>query len=114
MLLGQLINLYPAVNSILSEGNNINIATVKKGTVLPEGTPVWASEHIYSFDYAYKIEGSAIGYLNKQKNRIIWFTWIMKEIKNISVNNHISHKLVQCSQIKTVNSIKLFCLFYLN
>jgi len=40
MLLGQLINLYPAVNSILSEGNNINIATVKKGTVLPEGTPV--------------------------------------------------------------------------
>jgi len=45
-----------AVNSILSEGNNINIATFKKGTVLPEGTPVGTSEHMYSFDYAYKIE----------------------------------------------------------
>lgn len=45
-----------AVKSILSEGNNINIATFKKGTVLPEGTPDGTSEHMYSFDYAYKIE----------------------------------------------------------
>lgn len=45
-----------AVKSILSEGNNINIATFKKGTVLPEGTPAGTSEHMYSFDYAYKIE----------------------------------------------------------
>lgn len=45
-----------AVASILSGGNNINIATFKLGTVLPEGVEVGTSEHMYSFDYAYKIE----------------------------------------------------------
>lgn len=46
-----------AVSSILSEGNSINMATFKLGTVLPEGVAVGTSEHMYSFDYAYKIEG---------------------------------------------------------
>lgn len=46
-----------AVQSILAEGNSINIATFKQGTVLPEGVEVGTSEHMYSFDYAYKIEG---------------------------------------------------------
>jgi predicted peptidase len=45
-----------AVESILSEGNNINFATFEVGTVLPEGVEVGTSEHMYSFDYAYKIE----------------------------------------------------------
>jgi predicted peptidase len=45
-----------AVKSILAEGNKINIATFKKGTVLPAGVAVGTSEHMYSFDYAYKIE----------------------------------------------------------
>ncbi|TWT01894.1 hypothetical protein [Planomicrobium sp. CPCC 101079] len=45
-----------AVESILSEGNNINLATFELGTVLPEGVEVGTSEHMYSFDYAYKIE----------------------------------------------------------
>ncbi|MEW6402165.1 MAG: hypothetical protein AB1649_10215 [Chloroflexota bacterium] len=46
-----------AVASILSEGNSINIATFKIGTVLPAGVSVGTSEHMYSFDYAYKVEG---------------------------------------------------------
>jgi len=45
-----------AVASILSEGNRINIATFELGTVLPEGVAVGTNEHMYSFDYAYKIE----------------------------------------------------------
>ncbi|MCM3411849.1 alpha/beta hydrolase-fold protein [Metabacillus litoralis] len=45
-----------AVESILSEGNNINFATFELGTVLPEGVEVGTSEHMYSFDYAYKVE----------------------------------------------------------
>lgn len=56
-----------AVASILSEGNNINIATFKKGTVLPEGIPVGTSEHMYSFDYAYKIEGVRDWLFNQTK-----------------------------------------------
>jgi len=46
-----------AVKDILSEGNNINIVTFKQGTVLPAGAAVGTNEHMYSFDYAYKIEG---------------------------------------------------------
>lgn len=46
-----------AVASILSEGNDINFATFELGTVLPEGVEVGTSEHMYSFDYAYKVEG---------------------------------------------------------
>lgn len=56
-----------AVNSILSEGNNINIVTFKKGTVLPEGIPIGTSEHMYSFDYAYKIEGVRDWLFNQTK-----------------------------------------------
>ena len=46
-----------AVTSILPEGNSINIATFELGTVLPEGVEIGTNEHMYSFDYAYKIEG---------------------------------------------------------
>lgn len=56
-----------AVESILSEGNNINIVTFKKGTVLPEGTSEGTSEHMYSFDYAYKIEGVRDWLFNQTK-----------------------------------------------
>jgi len=46
-----------AVKSILAEGNPINIVTFQKGTVLPTGASAGTNEHMYSFDYAYKIEG---------------------------------------------------------
>ncbi|WP_157967851.1 MULTISPECIES: alpha/beta hydrolase-fold protein [Paraliobacillus] len=45
-----------AIESILSEGNDINFATFELGTVLPEGVEVGTSEHMYSFDYAYNLE----------------------------------------------------------
>jgi predicted peptidase len=45
-----------AVESMLSEENDINFATFELGTVLPEGVEVGTSEHMYSFDYAYKVE----------------------------------------------------------
>jgi len=45
-----------AVKTMLADGNNINFATFKKGSVLPAGASAGASEHMYSFDYAYKIE----------------------------------------------------------
>lgn len=56
-----------AVKSILSEGNSINIATFEKGTVLPAGTPSGTSEHMYSFDYAYKIDGVRDWLFNQTK-----------------------------------------------
>lgn len=46
-----------AVASVLSEGNTINIATFKKGTVLPADVAAGTGEHMYSFDYAYRIDG---------------------------------------------------------
>ncbi|MFZ5969574.1 MAG: hypothetical protein ACOYVK_20635 [Bacillota bacterium] len=56
-----------AVKSILSEGKNINFVTFELGTVLPEGVPVGTSEHMYSFDYAYKIEGVRDWLFNQTK-----------------------------------------------
>jgi predicted peptidase len=46
-----------AVQTMLSEGNSINLVKFKSGTVLPEGETEGANEHMSSFDYAYKIEG---------------------------------------------------------
>lgn len=48
--------LSAAIAKELAEGNSINFVTWKKGTVLPEGTAEGTSEHMYSFDYAYKTE----------------------------------------------------------
>ncbi|HMQ55124.1 MAG TPA: PHB depolymerase family esterase, partial [Anaerolineae bacterium] len=45
-----------AVASMRAEGNSINIATFELDTVLPEGVEVGTNEHMYSFDYAYKVE----------------------------------------------------------
>ena len=48
-----------AVTAILSESNNINFVTFTKGSVMPEGASANAGsgEHMYSFDFAYNIEG---------------------------------------------------------
>lgn len=46
--------LSAAAQSLFSEGNSANYVAWLKGTVLPEGTPEGTSEHMYSFDYAYK------------------------------------------------------------
>lgn len=45
-----------AIENLISEGNDINFATFELGTVLPEGVEVGTSEHMYSFDYAYKLD----------------------------------------------------------
>ncbi len=45
-----------AVAELLSEGYDINFAELKLGTTLPSGTATGTSEHMYSFDYVYKIE----------------------------------------------------------
>lgn len=56
-----------AVSSIVAEGNNINFATFKLGTVLPSGVTVGTNEHMYSFDYAYKIEAVRNWLFNQSK-----------------------------------------------
>lgn len=48
--------LTAAVEKEFAEGNDINCVTWKKGTVLPAGTAEGTSEHMYSFDYAYRTE----------------------------------------------------------
>ena len=48
--------LNSATEEILKEGNNANLVMFKLGSVLPEGVEVGGNEHMYSFDYAYKIE----------------------------------------------------------
>lgn len=44
------------VNELLSEGLPNNFVIFEKGTTLPDGTDEDTSEHMYSFDYAYKLE----------------------------------------------------------
>lgn len=43
------------VNELLSKNNAINFIMFEKGSVIPEGITV-ENEHMYSFDYAYKLE----------------------------------------------------------
>lgn len=48
--------LNQATADLLEEGNNLNFVMWELGTVLPEGVEVGTTEHMYSFDYAYKVE----------------------------------------------------------
>ena len=45
------------VNKMIAEGKNINFVTFTQGTTYPEGFSgeIPASEHMTSFDFAYKI-----------------------------------------------------------
>lgn len=45
------------VNSLIAEGYPINFIQFSKGTVVPEGSSGPGGEHMYSFDYAYKLKG---------------------------------------------------------
>ena len=45
------------VNEGVAEGNNFNFFMFKKGEVVPEGVKS-NNEHMYSFDYAYKIDAA--------------------------------------------------------
>ena len=44
------------VQDLLDEGYSINFIRFTKGTVIPAGTESRGGEHMYSFDYAYKLE----------------------------------------------------------
>ena len=44
------------VASALSEKRAANFAQFRLGTVLPEGMEPGVSEHMFSFDFAYKID----------------------------------------------------------
>lgn len=44
------------IQDLLDEGYNINFVQFTKGTVTPEGAQGGGAEHMYSFDYAYKLE----------------------------------------------------------
>lgn len=56
-----------ACKSLLSENNSINCITWKKGSVLPDGVAEGTSEHMYSFDYAYKVDGIRDWLFNQSK-----------------------------------------------
>lgn len=56
-----------ATQEILKEGNSANMVMFKLGTVLPEGVEVGENEHMYSFDYAYKIEAVRDWLFNQSK-----------------------------------------------
>ena len=58
-----------AAKAVISQGKPINCITWKKGTVLPAGTPADTSEHMYSFDYAYKAESVRDWLFDQSKNK---------------------------------------------
>lgn len=45
-----------AMNTVLMGSTPANFVRFRVGTVLPEGVPVGTQEHMFSFDYAYKID----------------------------------------------------------
>lgn len=55
------------VNEAVLEGNNYNLFMFKKGEVVPEGVKS-NNEHMYSFDYAYKIDAAREYLFTKTKN----------------------------------------------
>ena len=44
------------IRNLLDEGYDINFVRFTKGTVIPAGSQGRGGEHMYSFDYAYKLE----------------------------------------------------------
>ena len=45
------------VQALIDEGHKINFVRFDAGSVIPEGvTPGRAGDHMYSFDYAYKLD----------------------------------------------------------
>ena len=44
------------IENLIAEGNNVNFVRFTPKTVVPEGVSGGASEHMYSFDYAYKLK----------------------------------------------------------
>ena len=57
------------VNGEISKGNNYNLFMFKKGEVVPEGVNS-NNEHMFSFDYAYKIEAAREYLFSKTKPSI--------------------------------------------
>ena len=56
------------VNEGVAEGNNFNLFMFKKGEVVPEGVKS-NNEHMYSFDYAYKIDAAREYLFTKKKEK---------------------------------------------
>jgi predicted peptidase len=44
------------IQNLLDEGHSINFVQFTEGSVTPTGVPGRGAEHMYSFDYAYKLE----------------------------------------------------------
>ena len=57
------------VNEAMAEGKNLNLFMFNKGEVVPEGVKS-NNEHMYSFDYAYKIDAAREYLFTKTKNKI--------------------------------------------
>ena len=57
------------VNEAIAEGKNLNLFMFNKGEVVPEGIKS-NNEHMYSFDYAYKIDAAREYLFTKTKNKI--------------------------------------------
>ena len=57
------------VNEAIAEGKNLNLFMFNKGEVVPEGVNS-NNEHMYSFDYAYKIDAAREYLFTKTKNKI--------------------------------------------
>ena len=55
------------VNEAIAEGKNLNLFMFNKGEVVPEGIQS-NNEHMYSFDYAYKIDAAREYLFTKTKN----------------------------------------------
>ena len=49
-------NYTKAINTILTNNTNANFVKFRLGTVLPEELKPGVPEHMFSFDYAYKID----------------------------------------------------------
>lgn len=59
------------VEDLIKEGNNINFVQFTKGTVVPQGAAKQgAPEHMYSFDYAYKLKSVRDWLFKQKKNKL--------------------------------------------
>lgn len=70
------------INDALKENNNYNLFMFKKGEVIPDGV-VANNEHMYSFDYAYKIDAAREYLFTKSKK-------LLNKADNKSIENAVS------------------------
>ena len=87
------------VNEAIAEGKNLNLFMFNKGEVVPEGVKS-NNEHMYSFDYAYKIDAAREYLFTKTKNKTTKNSSEYTKVGIDNIDNATNYKEAYTSLLK--------------